>query len=219
MSSVDVKVAALMTTPRHEITWARNVIEAALKRAGIPLVVSQGVFYGQCMQRMFVDAITAGVELAITVDFDSIFTAQDVKTLMQTALSHDYIDAVASLQSRRGSGYPLFNIGEASKVQFEGKPLRVNTAHFGLTAIKLDRLKDIPKPWFWCKPDENGDWTDAKVDDDIYFWRKWHEYGRSVYVDAGVSIGHMEEMIATFDENGQHKFVYPGEWYERNLKP
>lgn len=220
MSSVDLKVAAFMTAPRCEITWARNVVDAAFKNAGIPLVISGGVFYGQCMQRMLTDAIEAGVDLAVTVDFDSIFTASDVKALIQTAVSHDYMDAVCALQSRRGSPYPLFTVGDnVNKVEFQGKPLRVSTAHFGLTAIKLDKLKDIPRPWFWSTPDENGDWSDAKVDDDIYFWRKWHEYGRSVYCDSSVSIGHLEELVACFDENGTHKLVYPNDWYDENLKP
>ena len=219
MDSVKVKVAALMTSPRHEITWARSVIEAALKQAEIPLVSSQGVFYGQCMQRMLTDAITAGVDVAITIDFDSIFTCKDVKQLMQTAMSNEHIGAVAAVQSRRGSGYPLFNIGEASSVTLTGEPLRVQTAHFGLTAIKLDRLAKIPKPWFWCTPDENGEWTDAKIDDDIYFWRKWYDFGQSVYIDPLVSIGHLEEVVSRFDENGKHVMTYPNDWFNENLKP
>ncbi len=213
-----MKVAAFMTAPRYENVWARNIIEAALKKAGIPLVCSGGVFYGQCMQIMFEDAIKAGVELGITVDFDSIFTHQDVNQLIGRICSNDYIDALASLQSRRGMPFPLFTDGDKDRVEFDGSPLRVRTAHFGLTAIKFAALKDLPKPWFWSKPDEDGCWRKNKIDDDIYFWDQWHKNGRSVFIDSSVSIGHLEEVIASFDDNGNHRFVYPNDWYEKHFK-
>jgi hypothetical protein len=212
------KVSAFMTAPRYESTWARNMIEAALKEAGIPLVVSQGVFYGQCMQRMLTDAVEAGVEIAITVDFDSIFTADDVRYLLNVINDERY-DAVAALQSRRGMAYPLFTRGDETQVEFNGEPIEVATAHFGLTAIKLEKLRDVPKPWFCSTPDEWGEWTDGKVDDDIHFWRQWKGAGNKVFVDAALSIGHMEEMVARFDEKGKHEFIYPNEWFEENIMP
>lgn len=214
----ELKVAAFMTAPRHEAVWPRNIIDAALKNAGVPLVVSGGVFYGQCMQRMFEQAIESGIELAITVDFDSVFTSNNVTELMTRAMASEHIDALAALQSRRGMPYPLLTNGEDRRIDFDGEPLEVTTAHFGLTAIKLDRLKDIPKPWFWSTPNENGEWDDGKIDEDIYFWHKWRENGRTVYVDGNVAIGHMEEMVAEFDENGKHRFTYQNDWYHKNMK-
>ena len=210
------KVSAFMTAPRYESTWARNMIETALKQAGIPLVISHGVFYGQCMQRMLTDAVNAGVEIAITIDFDSIFTAKDVLHLL-SIINDDKYDAVAALQSRRGMAYPLFTKGDETEVEFVGEPLEVATAHFGLTAIKLDKLKNVPKPWFVSTPDAYGEWDDGKVDDDIHFWRQWREAGNNVFVDAEISIGHMEEMVAVFDESGKHEFIYPNDWFEKNI--
>lgn len=212
-----VKVGAFMTAPRYCNTWARNIIDASLKKAGVPLVVSGGVFYGQCMQRMLEDAIEIGVEIAITVDFDSIFRAEDVKRLINVITSSPNIDALASMQSRRGNPYPLFTNG-GHVAEFHGEPIQVNTAHFGLTAIKLDRLKDIPKPWFHSKPDENGQWVENKIDDDIWFWHQWKEHERTVFVDFDCSIGHLEEVLSVFDDEGKHQFVYPNDWYERNMK-
>ena len=45
-STKELKVTALLTAPRHEIVFARNYIEIALRHAGVPLAVSGGVFYG-----------------------------------------------------------------------------------------------------------------------------------------------------------------------------
>ncbi len=210
------KISAFMTAPRYESTWARNMIETALKEAGIPLVVSQGVFYGQCMQRMLEDACEAGVEIAITVDFDSIFTSDDVKYLVSQMSTGKY-DALASLQSRRGMPYPLFTMGDDTMVEFDGEPVEVETAHFGLTGIDLTKLKDVPKPWFMSLPGDDGSWGDGKVDDDIHFWRQWTGSGLKLWVDAALSIGHMEEMIAVFDESGKHEFIYQNDWFEKNI--
>ena len=219
MDTKNVKTAAFMTAPRYCSVWARNIIDNAFKGAGIPLNVSQGVFYGQCMQRMLENAIDSGIELAIAVDFDSIFSAEDVLYLQSRAVHNDHIDALASLQSRRGMKYPLFTRGADEVVELRGEPVQVTTAHFGLTAIKLDKLATVPKPWFLAVPSEDGRWeTGNKVDDDIYFWRKWQEAGLTVYVDGSVNIGHLEEVVSGFDETGGHQFQYPNDWYEANQK-
>lgn len=212
-----VKVAAFMTAPRYESTWCRNMIENAVKNAGIPLIISQGVFYGQCMQRMLEDAVEGGVDIAITIDFDSIFTADDIRYLIDKVSDERY-DCIAALQSRRSMPYPLFTAGASRKVEFQGEPLEVSTAHFGLTAIKLSKLKDVPRPWFCSVPCEDGSWNEGKVDDDIYFWRQWTKAGHRVFVDSGLSIGHMEEMISYFDDEGNHRFMYPNDWFAENIQ-
>jgi hypothetical protein len=213
-----LKVVALMTAPRYEAVWARNMIETAMKDAGVPLVISAGVFYGQCMQRMLDDAVAAGVELAITVDFDSVFTGEDVKYLMGMMATGKY-DCIAALQPRRSMPYPLFTCGADSEVEFAGEPLEVTTAHFGLTGIDLTKLATVPKPWFMSVPTEDGEWSEGKVDDDIYFWRAWRDAGLKVYVDGGLSIGHLEEMVARFDSEGRHQWMYPNDWFEQNISP
>ena len=218
MDTKTANVAAFMTAPRYECVWSRNVIDHAFKKAGIPLIVSGGVFYGQCMQRMFEDAIKHGVEIAITVDFDSCFTLEHIHRLLGVLTSNDKYDAVAAMQCKRGKQIPLFTMGGKTQVEYQGEPLEVTTAHFGLTAIKLDRLKDIPKPWFWCRPDANGCWTDDKIDDDIWFWNRFREAGRRVWVDLECRIGHMEEMIAIYDDQMQPQHIYPEQWRQQYLE-
>jgi len=157
----NVKVCGLKTVPRYVANWPTNIINSAFNKCGIPIVTSGGVFYGQCMQRMLEDAVEAGIDIAVTVDFDSVFRPDQLRQLIDVIVNSDHIDALAALQSRRGAAQPLFNpdgeyeVGKVCEVAFEGEPLKVSTAHFGLTAIKLARLKDVPKPWFFSKPNES----------------------------------------------------------------
>lgn len=220
METRKVNIAGVMTAPRYEAVVARNSISQAFERAGIPLMVSGGVFYGQCMQRMLRQLVEIGTEVVVTVDFDSMITRNDIDTLIQTLVNDDSIHAIAALQARRGMKFPLMTRDKETEIRVTG-PIEVTTAHFGLTAIKLDRLAAIPKPWFWSAPDENGDWEGAKVDDDIYFWKKWREHGNSIYVHPFVSIGHLEELVAVYEEHDgmlEHRWVYPNDWYAANLK-
>lgn len=211
-----IKVAALMTAPRHEIVLARNYIEIALKQMKIPLNISGGVFYGQCMQLMLQDLIDQGVEYALTVDFDSMFTAKHVQRLLNIIAGDDEIDALASVQPKRGAGTLLAANDGATSVEWNGSPVQVKTAHFGLTVINLAKLVEMPKPWFWSQPNADGDWTGTKIDDDVYFWKKWNEAGHTLFIDPGCRLGHLEEMVTVFDERMELQHLYPNEWRDTN---
>ena len=218
------KIVGMMTTGRYVCSRPFSTIFTAFNQAGISLINSGGVFYGQCMQRMFESAVEEGVDLIVTVDSDSLFTVSQLQNIISNAVADDSIDALAALQSRRGFPNPLFSIetdakvGEEIRVEFEGKPLRVKTAHFGLTVIKVDKLKDVPKPWFFSKPSEDGSWGDDRIDDDIWFWKQWESAGNSVFIDSSVSIGHLEELVSCFDSNGVHRVMYPQDWRDEVMK-
>jgi len=107
-----IRIAALMTAPRHEPVWARSNIERALSQCGIPLAVSGGVFYGQCMQRMFNDSLKQNAEFILTVDFDSIFTRHHVDRLLGYIVNREDIDAITAVQPKRGSGTILATRGK-----------------------------------------------------------------------------------------------------------
>jgi len=204
----DIKVSAVMTCGRYEAVFARNMIEKALRSLGIGLGTSQGVFYGQGMQRMFEDVLKIGADIILTIDGDSVFTQDHVKRLLNVIVQEDKIDALASLQLRRGKADILgFHDGKTS-IEWNGYPVEVTSAHFGLTAFRVDKLNAVKKPWFFSQPDENGEWGPNRIDDDIWFWKQWEKAGNGVYVDSGCAIGHAEEMIAYYDGNGQHQFAY-----------
>jgi hypothetical protein len=83
---------------------------------------------------------------------------------------------------------------------------QVPTAHFGLTLIRADKLRALPKPWFHSVPSPAGDWNDGHVDEDIEFWRKWGRAGNSLYLANRVAIGHAELMVRWPGEDLQVRF-------------
>lgn len=212
MDQREIKVAALMTAPRYEAVWARNHIERALHKSGIPLTVSGGVFYGQCMQLMMEEAIDNGVEYILTVDFDSVFTEKHVSRLLSIAVHQEHIDAVAAIQPKRGEGTPLASNGRAETIEWSGDPIQVKSAHFGLTVIDAKKLADMAKPWFWGSPNHEGRWDEGKVDDDVSFWARWEHAGNSLYIDPGCRLGHLEEVVTIFDSEMKLKRLYPADW-------
>lgn len=210
---VNVKVQAVMTAPRSEITWCRNQIELAMGGLGIPLSVSGGVYYGQCMQMMLEDAIDQGVEYAITIDGDSVFTKDQVHHLISVAVQED-MDALCAMQLRRGRPHMLGHRFGETQATFSGYPIQVDTAHFGLTVLNLKKLSGVEKPWFFCQPDENGGWRGNKIDSDIWFWCQWKKAGLKCFIDCSCRIGHVEEMVATYDDDFKPVHMYPKEWKE-----
>lgn len=220
---MDLKAAAIMTAGRYENTTCRNYIERALKQVGIPLTVSGGVYYGQCMQKMLEQLIATDCQYAVTVDGDSFFTANQLRRLLSLVSQEEQIDAIAPMQVRRGKPVLLGTVEGGTKVdddtkqvEYTGYPLKAKTAHFGLTVIDLAKLKKVEKPWFFAEPNADGMWEGDKVDDDVWFWLQWERAGNSVYIDPGCRIGHMEEMITCFDESMQARYMYPADWMVAN---
>ena len=211
MESADVKVAAVMTAPRYECVAARSQIERALSSAGIPLTISGGVFYSQCMQTMF-EGLVGKVDYILTVDFDSMFTAKHVMRLLSIISQEPEIDALAALQPMRGKGTVLGSKQSENEMEWAGFPLKVRTAHFGLTVIDAAKLAELPKPWFLATPDENGSWGDDRTDSDVHFWFEWEKAGFTTYLDPGTRLGHMEEMVTVFDDKMQLQHHYPKDW-------
>lgn len=219
MAQASVLAAAIMTAPRHEITYCRNQIEKALKPFGIPLTISGGVFYGQCMQKMLNDLCNSEAQYAITVDYDTLFTSAQLQRLLSVIHQEPHIDAITGVQVRRGKPTMLGTIDggemvseDEKRVNWNGTPLKAKTAHFGLTVIDLAKLRNVPKPWFMSLPNEDGDWEGNKTDDDVYFWLQWEKAGNSIYLDPTVRLGHVEEMVAVHDELLRPMHVYPSEW-------
>lgn len=208
----DVKVSAVMTAGRYEGTYARNMIELATRELGIRPIISLGVFYGQCMQRMFEQVCETESDLILTIDGDSIFNSSHIMRLLSIMAARPDIDALASLQLRRGRSDMLATKEGEREIHWDGTPVAITTAHFGLTVLRVSQLRDVAKPWFFSQPAPDGGWGEDKIDDDIWFWKQWKEAGRSLFLDPGCRIGHLEEMIAVFDENLKPVHMYPGDW-------
>jgi predicted SAM-dependent methyltransferase len=219
--STTIKLGAYLTLPRYEAVASRSLIEQALRALKIELTTSQGVFWGQCMQRMFDKAVNDGIDWILSLDSDSLFTPEQLSLLMDTLASNPHIDALAALQCRRGSPYPLLTTGtgvDNQVVEVSNQPIKVTTAHFGLTLIRVDSLRKTPKPWFFAQPSDEGDWDDSRLDDDIWFWHQWRLAGNTLYVAPSVSIGHLEETVVQFNDKMEPEHMYVHQWRESNLK-
>lgn len=212
-SAETIKVRAVMSVPRVGWNDAWMAINRALSPLKIPVETFNGVFWGQCMQRSFEKCLADGVDWILCIDYDSMITAQHVDALLGHFGENPEIDALAALQCRRGTEEsPLMTIFGKQGVEVNGKPLLVTTAHFGLTLIRTECLRTLPKPWFVTQPDSKGEYGADRLDDDIWFWHQWRLAGKTIYVAPDVRIGHLQLMVSQFDEHMQPQHVHVTDW-------
>lgn len=216
MSDNAVKIGAIASLPR--LGWNANwgCIQDALSPFGIPISRFEGVFWDQCMQRAFNDAVANDLDWILTIDYDSMFTQAHVDKLLGTFADNPNMDALAAMQIKRQSDSPLMYKRGADEIKFDmNKPVRVDTAHFGLTLIRVNALRTLPKPWFWSKPGPSGEWDDDRIDSDIWFWNQWYDAGLSVYIQPQVRIGHLEVLVSEYSDAFQFQRTHPGDWRKR----
>lgn len=196
------KVVAVMSLPRTH--WTANFRSAEnLAKLGIPLQAFEGVYWAQCLERGFDKLIEDGVDAILTIDYDTVYTAQHVQTLLRLMLLNPEADAICPMQSARGWNSVLATVDLPEGTDPERVPrelldadlLKLKTGHFGLTMIRASSLKDVKKPWFLGVPAKDGSWGDGHVDEDIYFWRQWAQSGKTLFAANRVSVGHIEPMI------------------------
>lgn len=217
--SKELKVSAIMSVPRCGLNASRGIMEKAFGAHGIPIHTSTGAFWGQCMQRMMEVCVEDDIDVIVTVDYDSVPTKDMVAQLLINLCQRDDIDALAALQPRRGGDTPLLTAGKAKGVVTDGNPILVTTAHFGLTALRVESLREVEKPWFFGQPNSKGEWVadNEKMDPDIWFWHQWRKAGFNIYVDPTIRVGHLEERVAYFDDKMKVQRCTVPEWRDRFL--
>lgn len=197
----DVRVAAVMSTPRLAFTDNLFCVNAALAPHGISPVKVTGAYWSQCLSRGL-NAVIDTHDVVLVIDYDTVFNAKTVEALLVLML-HSGVDAIAPLQVKRESDSVMFSMPgvspdekcQVNKDWFEKPVQLVGTAHFGLTFLRTEALKRMPKPWFEASPNENGEFTGGHVDEDVSFWNKWREAGNTLGIATGVSVGHCELMV------------------------
>jgi hypothetical protein len=204
-TQVDVRVEAVFSMPRlgfndNFFTWAQ-----ALMPLGIRPTKMTGAFWDQCMQRVF-EQFVDKCEYLLCIDYDTFFTKEDVEHLFALALTFQ-CDAITGLQVKREDGRPMLTLpGTLMQPPQEGatqlpvswfaEPVQeVDSAHFGCTIISTAALKRTPKPWFYSKPNEAGEWGEGRLDADIWAWKNFREAGNRVYVSPRVVLGHGEYVV------------------------
>lgn len=222
------KICCALSLPRVGFNDMWGCLFPALQPWNIPIRRYQGVWWERSLQDMFEDLLEEGCELVVVVDGDSAFSAKQFNTLLREIIVNPEIDAIAPLQPQRGGGLVMCTPSEkpADKdthtVDMK-KPLKCDTAHFGLTILRLKRLIGIKKPWFLNIPGKDGSWrrdSEGIVDADIYFWNQWKAAGRTLYTLPWVSIGHLECMVSQIDrKTGQCAHQFPKDWYKETFGP
>jgi hypothetical protein len=190
------------------------------------------VFWTEAIDRMFTLIDEADrFDWIVTIDYDSIFTSGDIVALLELAEQHK-ADAMCALQIKRESEAEML----LQRYDAEGKIVRpteeelrspvvwASSGHFGLTAIRVSALRDLPRPWVLGTPDHEGKWQDGehgkgKTDPDVYFWRNFTRTGRKLMCAMDVPIGHMQRVVSRPDQNlrGQHQFI--NDWNKTQLPP
>jgi SAM-dependent methyltransferase len=226
---VKARVAALMSVPR--LGWNDNfgACWKALRSKDfeIPLWRFGGAFWEQGMQRGFNALIEDKVEWIIVIDYDTIFDSADVKELLTLAALYPEADAIVPLQAKRNDDQMLFTMRDslgkvrhtATMDEFEADLTPIHTGHFGLTLIKTEALKKIPKPWFWSQPNEAGEWDEQRVDADIYFWHKAAENGCRAFQANHIRVGHLQLVVSWIDREFEIRHQYLKAWQDQGKPP
>ena len=203
------KVGAVMSVPRLGFMMNLGCVYT-LGLMGILCRKIGGAYWGQCMTRGIEETLEEQKpDYVLTIDYDTIFSRNEVEGIFDIAEQHPEADVIAPMQLHRSNGKPLLfirgsdqkGVAQINRDEMGGDLLAVESAHFGLTLIRADALRKMPKPWFVGTPDPDGRWGDAKTDDDIHFWRQCGKAGLNCYVTPRVTVGHIVERIAWPDVN------------------
>ena len=206
-STVDLgnlKIAACISVPRlgfqdHFLSCIEgfNGLRVKLRKV-------TGAYWGHCLELAMTEALREEKpELLLTLDYDTIFKADDLHSMIRVMLAHPEIDALAPVQSARSWASALFTIrgpdgkyvADLTSTDFRGDARKVSTAHFGLTLFRASKFDGLPHPWFQDIPASDGMWGEGCVDDDIGFWRLWERCGRNLHLANRVAVGHAELMV------------------------
>lgn len=199
-----IKVGCAMSVPRlaFQVHW--GCAYKALSSNSIPIYKYTGAYWEQGIEGAIEEVIDQGHDFILTTDYDSVYTKEDVLTLIHLMRTHPKIDAITSLESGRSTDLPLMTVkdekgesrGRISRAELENDLFGpINTAHFGLTLIRASSMKTMKHPWFWSKPNKQGRWKEGKTDADIGCWVKWMKSGRTLFLAPHVVIGHLVEMV------------------------
>lgn len=196
-----VKIAVVATVPRLGFNDVWHCTLLALQRLQLHVQLVFGVFWDQCLSRGIQEALDAGAETIVTLDYDTVFDSRQLEELLTLHADNTEFDVVVPVQVRRESDAVLFKSGADTNFR---KPLtEIETGHFGLTVFDANVFRRMPKPWFQGVPNRAGEWGDGRTDPDIFFWQQLAKAGLKVASANDVHIGHLELCVSWPDVNFQ----------------
>jgi len=221
------KTTAVLSAPRYGPTIHMRYAFKAFTQAHVPYQIAGGAYWHQVLSQILEEQIDYGSQYIITCDYDTIFTPKDVMELYRLMEAVPQADAMCALQSKRGDdGVALFGMKDDAGNMITSMPaynmdrnvLPVSTGHFGLTIFRTESLNALPRPWMNSTPNDDGVWSDGKVDADIQFWHNWKKHGNALYLAPQVIVGHLQEMV-TWPKHDMTPLFQTTSDYESNGTP
>lgn len=214
-SQKELSIAAVMSVPRLGFMDNLFCVFQGLIPNKIPLIKVSGAFWGACLERGIQSQIDeTDADAILTIDYDTIFTPDDVNKLVRLMIEHPEADAIVPMQVGRSGMNALLSMksksGEYKQIvpitEFSEDLTKISTGHFGLTLLRTSSLLKLPHPWFLGEPNSEGRWGEGRIDDDIHFWRQMEKAGMNVYSANRIVLGHLQVM-ATWP-NEELKVIY-----------
>ncbi|OHB65761.1 MAG: hypothetical protein A2Y76_01675 [Planctomycetes bacterium RBG_13_60_9] len=217
-----MKVAAVMSVPRLGFQDNMMCATEALYGLCIPLINVQGAFWGQCLERGIQQMADAGVDVVLTIDYDTVFSKADVEGVLRLMALHPEAAAIVPVQRGRGDFKVLMSMksltgqprSDVPMTELAGDTVKIASGHFGLTALRVKDLLDVPHPWFWDQPNCDGQWGPGRVDADIWFWKQLEKADKTVLLACHIPVGHLELMCKWPDKDLEVLWQHPSEFHD-----
>lgn len=167
-----LRVVALLSLPRLAFTDNMFCAVQAVHKTGIPMWSHTGAFWQKSLSKLLYKAVSKDVDYVITIDYDTVFTGDDLWTLLRLCAFHDDVAAVFPVQYKRDSPSIICTMQDQGGGQRRDLPaseanetelIDASAGHFGLTAIDVKKLMTVPQPWLMCVPNHHGCWGDDQV--------------------------------------------------------
>jgi hypothetical protein len=219
----------IMSVPRlgWNDFWACAL--SALSPMGVGITTITGAYWEQCLEKACKQAMSEheNLDYLLLLDYDSVFTTENIIDLISYAAIYPEADALAPIQAHRYKCSMLLTLpdenGDTATTESVGNLRRdilpANTAHMGCTLVKRAVFEELPAPWFRSIPAESGWWEDGKIDADIAFWNTLRDCGFSLYLANRVSIGHLENMVRWPDSQLRAVYQHPNDFKTTGAPP
>ena len=92
----DIKIVALTSIPMCGWNPHWGCVAEALRPFQIPIRLAYGAFWHQSMSNMLEDCIADGIDWVLTLDYDSMFSADQLNRLIERFGQSPHIDAMAA---------------------------------------------------------------------------------------------------------------------------
>ena len=212
------KIIAVISIPQLGHNTHMGCCYEALQTFGISLRQCYGVFWNQVLTNGIEEVLAQKPDYVLTLDYDALFTAQDVADLVTLAVDNPGVDVIIPCMTKReGNGLLAHTANqdpEKAGVNLNDPLIPIQLGHFGLTLFKASVFDRIEKPWMMASTDETGGWRDGHIDADMNFWLNCSRAGIDVRLARYVRVGHIEYMatIPNADDPRNTDYVHVGEW-------